>query len=1377
MPKAYEVITDRTINDEFFVTGKHPIDESQGYKLIQKDKIIKAHTPDGMQPFRIMDVNKRLGYIEFEAWPLLYADLRKKLIKPFTLRVATGQSVLNTFVGNLLLDTPFTFNSNIIDTHDFKVQDETEAEQDPNQLYDALDILKRIVNRWGGELVIDGYDIRMVDRIGKDTDALLYEKKNITDFVDKESIQEIVTRLHGKAEWTEDNPNGGDQITKRIQTTVNSPLINAYSGIVFEQQFTNNDIHTEQELKDWLNLKFNTENIDKPSRSIELDTNIIDATEIALGDTLNLKYLKHDVDMQIRVMRYQYDGFYKRYIKIYVGDFEEHFTGSVQNSITTVETNVKNSVDKTIAHVIVNQLGLKIVYSEYEPEGDYSEGDIWFDNKGGMFFWNEESANWIPHPFNNRVDAIGQEVENVIKQADADRETAEQNFELAVVDAATYTNTKAQEFDNKLVAVNQEVANVTQAANTAVLQANKAVEDAGFAKVDAASAKQTASAASGSALEALGLAQQVNTNVNTLTMNYDVLTQTVSAKAEKATVEAVSGIVNRHTNEIAANAEAVKLRLTSAQVDNLVSQKGYATTNQLTATSGTLTSLITGVQTNLDNLEIGGRNLLRGSEVVGVLSNNGSLYPVTQETLTEGGIQFRRIMPHPTLGNGIISLYENIRASDISNRNWKGKNITFSIRFRSGRKDFNFTIGPWVVTNGQNIRPTNVYIYPIGTWQMVSYTFVDFPYDLSETDIVRFMPAMNVNMRGYYLDLRGYQIEFGNKATDWTPAPEDQATKTEFTELNQTVNSLSGRVGNSEGQLSALELRVSGIQTTVADKADKTQVNQLSNQWTQTTNLVNGHTSQISSLGAQINLRVTAGQVTEAILADKTILDTRNTNQSPAWYNSNYPRRSIVEFKDRAIMEVQGSSRFVQVTTESPWIGSSGGEIVQTAKSSDGTFQRSSIGGLTSWGPWEKIIEAGELISQINIQSGNILIQTGKLYLDTTSTHMTTAYVNDLKAKSLEAVYADIATLKAKVLTADVITSTMLKSDTALIDKIFATDANVNRLTAKTAFINSVKAIDIAADRITTGTLNAANVAIINLNANRIVTGTVSGANSAWNLNTGIQTFTNPTSGDVLQLSQGQIQFQNGAQTRLLQYNAEGLILVAGAGNTGTSLNTSIHLNGGVDYIQFNNRTGTTKYGRIEMSSDYAKIQIPSAELRIVDNNDIQASITANYFKTVHNTGNFITMQQDRIYTPSDSRARNIYLEPNGTGSVVAGTASGTRWNVVASDFVKQSSRTTKTNIIPLQGGLDVINALQPVSYNKLDKLNQGIYEIEKGFISEDSPMVATKDGLGIYDSHITAHLVKAVQELDLRSVTENSKLKARIKELENKVKQLEEAA
>src|SRR5699024_9101470 len=84
------------------------------------------------------------------------------------------------------------------------------------------------------------------------------------------------------------------------------------------------------------------------------------------------------------------------------------------------------------------------------------------------------------------------------------------------------------------------------------------------------------------------------------------------------------------------------------------------------------------------------------------------------------------------------------------------------------------------------------------------------------------------------------------------------------------------------------------------------------------------------------------------------------------------------------------------------------------------------------------------------------------------------------------------------VLSANVVTSTHTKSDTALIDKIFVNKAQINRLTAKQAFISNIKAIDISADKITSGTLNATKARIINLDFDTAVGNRTQFIRSAW---------------------------------------------------------------------------------------------------------------------------------------------------------------------------------------------------------------------------------------------------------------------------------------
>lgn len=496
--------------------------------------------------------------------------------------------------------------------------------------------------------------------------------------------------------------------------------------------------------------------------------------------------------------------------------------------------------------------------------------------------------------------------------------------------------------------------------------------------------------------------------------------------------------------------------------------------------------------------------------------------------------------------------------------------------------------------------------------------------------------------------------QIGTVTTDLT----GKATKSEFSTLTQTVSGIGTRVGNSEGKITAIEQTVNGIQTTVASKADKSQITQLS---TQISSKVESSTynSKMTQLDSSINLRVTKGDVT----------------------------------------------------------------------------------------------------GQFNIEAGQTLIKNNKIFLDGNTYTMGTAFVDDIKAKSLDAVYADIATLKTKVLTTDVITSGMLKSDTALIDKIFATDANIGVLTAKTAFVNSVKAVNIAADRITTGTLNAANVNIINLNASKIATGTITGVNSTWNLNNGVMQFSNPTTGDNLQFDQGQITFQNGAQTRYLKYNAEGLQLAAGLGNTGTSLNTSLHLIGGAvgshQYIQFASKQSSGILQRITAVDVAMKLQHANnggyVEITNYNGDAHEGKLLVGEINIKDADNDGLRIVNNRIESNVRSGSHNIFITPQGTGSVIIGDRGlANYWNIHASDFVKQSTRKSKQDIKPIETkGLDVIGRLTPVSYKKKDKVAQGIIETELGFIAEDSLEVATVDGLGIYDSHITAYLVKAVQELD----------------------------
>ena len=117
--------------------------------------------------------------------------------------------------------------------------------------------------------------------------------------------------------------------------TVDSPLINSYPYIN-EKEYENNNLKTVEDLKKWAQAKFTNEGIDKVSDSIKLEAYELDGQIVHLGDTVNLKSLKHNVDIFKKAVAYEYDGLKEEYISLEFDD-KAGFGGSgVSNGLSDV---------------------------------------------------------------------------------------------------------------------------------------------------------------------------------------------------------------------------------------------------------------------------------------------------------------------------------------------------------------------------------------------------------------------------------------------------------------------------------------------------------------------------------------------------------------------------------------------------------------------------------------------------------------------------------------------------------------------------------------------------------------------------------------------------------------------------------------------------------------------------------------------------------------------------------------------------------------------------------------------------------------------------------------------------------------------------------
>lgn len=1109
----------------------------------------------------------------------------------------------------------------------------------------------------------------------------------------------------------------GDPVDKpKGQTWLGDPAaLNAWGKLdstgVKRHRFIAMEIETETAAElatmAWVNLgKYTSPSVTYEGKVIDLYAITGDEDlaheQVALGDRVAVldHYFAEPLAVQSRVVELVRDLLDPLNNEVVLGDSKQTLqVGNVEKAVEQLSTQVAKA-NYNASYAIINGSGSITYYGSVEPVNP-AEGDSWFrphpDKPGENQLLIFNGTVWEIAADTAELGAVKEEVDAAVLDIDVAKEAAnaavakaeqavsDVDTRIAEIEAEIETSFKgkldvtAYDAAKKLqdAEIAKKVAESTYSAmvsslNTAISghntritkteteltsKADKTVVDAVSGRLSTAetSISQTAAALTSKASTA-----DLNAATGRLSTAESKITQQaneIASKVSSTDFDAVTGRVATAESKITQNATAINARLTQAQVDSLITGKKYVNETTLNATANGLSASITQVSTDLSNLEIGGRNLILGSSnpVIIAPKNTGS-----------AGDQYN---------------YAQFKANMK-----KGEIYTFSF-------DIEITNG---VFDRVSIYPqygySDLLVVPIINGK-VSITFTATAD--TNSNITYVYAGLAGGTRGNGATITNYQIKQGNKATDWTPAPEDMATLEKVTSIEANVN---------------------GLQTTVASKADKTQITQLSNQISAKVESAT-YNSKMTQLDNAINLRVVSGDVTAAILADKKIKDTRATNQLPSWYFANYPSQTVEEFKQRTTMGVAGSATYGKLVTDVPWTGTSGGVVVQTFKSSDGTFQRQGNAAATAWTAWDKIAEAGTLMSQLNINPEGILLQGKNIQLD-------------------------------------------------------------GDVTMTNAFASKIKAIDLIADRITSGTLNAANVNIINLNANNIVSGTVSGINSNWSLNTGQMEFTNPSTGDQLRFTQGQIDFRNGAQMRHLKYNAEGLMLIPGTGNTGTSLNTSLHLKGGRtgshQYIQF--ISGDNISQRIEtIDNEMFIYHAAGGELHIreyYNTGKDSGKISASTFTTsANNSGDFLIITGDQIKTPNwngTDNFRNIYITPHGTGSVIIGDTTGYRRSIGASNFITQSTRESKLNIERYRGcGLDVINALKVSTFNMKQDLYNGINERKIGFIAEESDPIAFKDNgkyMGVDTYTTSAFLVKAIQELHV----DHELLKEKIKQLES---------
>lgn len=353
-----------TMNGICEIEIDHPYDIEGRWKLIDGNGVLKSPTPYSRgQLFPIYSIEKNFTNtgIKIKARHIFF-DLYYSTTEDVRAVNCNCQRALNI----LFNGTKFTGHSNIkkINTCYFVKQNRIEAINGSNKD-------NTIINRWGGEIFLDNFNVYINERIGEDKGLEILYGTNMLDLGLKENRKDIVTRIKPVAF------NG-----RRLpELFVDSPLINKYR-IVYEKyiEFSNlkfkGDLQNETEDTEDGSIVFETEEelynalreecrklfeggLDKPTLTGNVKVATLSNTEkykfvkdlvnINLGDTLTAKHLDLNIDMKVRCVGYKWDILKEKYIDVTIGDVVKNYfqnqsdTTQKVNSILNENGTVKSS--------------------------------------------------------------------------------------------------------------------------------------------------------------------------------------------------------------------------------------------------------------------------------------------------------------------------------------------------------------------------------------------------------------------------------------------------------------------------------------------------------------------------------------------------------------------------------------------------------------------------------------------------------------------------------------------------------------------------------------------------------------------------------------------------------------------------------------------------------------------------------------------------------------------------------------------------------------------------------------------------------------------------------------------------------------------------
>lgn len=296
--------------------------------------IIIADTPQGDQAFRVGNVEKTRFKIKTRCYHVFYDSENYLIADSYVVEKNCNDALdhLNMATDNL---SPFTTLSDVQTIKSFRCVRKS--------LYEAI---STVLERWGGHLVRDNFNIQIRNSIGQDNGVTVRYAKNLKEITCEENWDDVVTKLM---------PVGKDGVLlPEMYLYSDTQYALPYTKTVsFSQEIDEEDYETEDAYNEAIidDLRIQAQNYLEencvPKVNYTLKANLEKISDV--GDTIAVIDERLGINLITHLIAYDYDCILKQYTELEFGNFQQ----KLSNLVSGITSSTQQQIDENNATIQV----------------------------------------------------------------------------------------------------------------------------------------------------------------------------------------------------------------------------------------------------------------------------------------------------------------------------------------------------------------------------------------------------------------------------------------------------------------------------------------------------------------------------------------------------------------------------------------------------------------------------------------------------------------------------------------------------------------------------------------------------------------------------------------------------------------------------------------------------------------------------------------------------------------------------------------------------------------------------------------------------------------------------------------------------------------